>query len=164
MEYIEFGKIVNTHGIKGEVKIYSYTDDPDNILKLKNVYIDSVKYDVEKIRYVSNMFVIKIKGIDRIEDTECIMNKEIKREVSDKEFENDNEFFVRDLIGIEVFDESDIYIGKLKQVLNTGANDVYVINRENKEELLLPAIAQVVKQIDIKKRKMTVCIMEGLDK
>lgn len=164
MEYIEFGKIVNTHGIKGEVKIYSYTDNPENILKLKNVYIENVKYDIEKIRYTSNMFVIKIKGIDSIENTTTIMNKEIYRKVENKEFENNQEFFVKDLIGIEIFDESDIYIGKLKEVLNTGANDVYVITREKKDELLLPAIKQVVKQIDIKGRKMIVNVMEGLDK
>lgn len=162
MEYIEFGKIVNTHGIKGEIKIYSYTDNPKNILTLKKVYIQNTEYYIEKIRYISNMFVAKLKGIDRIEDTASIMNKEIFREISKEELENEEEFFVRDLIGLEVLDEKKIHIGKLKDVINTGANDIYVVERENGEELLLPAIKSVIKKIDMKQKHIIVTLMEGL--
>ena len=76
---IEFGKIVNTHGLKGEVKVYSYTDNEENILKLKKVYIDNMEYLVESIKLFKNMFVIKLCGIDKIEDTESIINKIIYR-------------------------------------------------------------------------------------
>ena len=163
MEYIEFGKIVNTHGIKGEVKIYSYTDNPSNILKLKKVYIENVEYQVERIRLASNMFILKLKGIDRIEDTERIKNKEIYREVLKKEKESTDEFFVRDLIGLDVVDEEENKIGILSDVINTGANDIYIVKREAQKELLLPAIKQVVKNIDIKNKKIVVKVMEGLE-
>lgn len=163
MEYIEFGKIVNTHGIKGEVKIYSYTDNPSNILKLKKVYIENNEYQVERIRLASNMFILKLKGIDRIEDTERIKNKEIYREVLKKEKESTDEFFVRDLIGLDVVDEEENKIGILSDVINTGANDIYIVKREAQKELLLPAIKQVVKNIDIKNKKIVVKIMEGLE-
>lgn len=163
MEYIEFGKIVNTHGIKGEVKIYSYTDNPSNILKLKKVYIENNEYQVERIRLASNMFILKLKGIDRIEDTVSIKNKEIYREVLKKEKESTDEFFVRDLIGLDVVDEEENKIGILSDVINTGANDIYIVKREAQKELLLPAIKQVVKNIDIKNKKIVVKIMEGLE-
>ena len=163
MEYIEFGKIVNTHGIKGEVKIYSYTDNPSNILKLKKVYIENVEYQVERIRLTSNMFILKLKGIDRIEDTESIKNKEIYRVVLKKEKESTDEFFVRDLIGLDIVDEEENKIGILKDVINTGANDIYIVKREAQKELLLPAIKQVVKNIDIKNKKIVVKVMEGLE-
>lgn len=163
MEYIEFGKIVNTHGIKGEVKIYSYTDNPSNILKLKKVYIENNEYQVERIRLASNMFILKLKGIDRIEDTESIKNKEIFREVLNKEKESTDEFFVRDLIGLDVVNEEENKIGILSDIINTGANDIYVVKREAQKELLLPAIKQVVKNIDIKNKKIVVKIMEGLE-
>lgn len=164
MVYIEFGKIVNTHGIKGEIKVYSYTDNPNNILNLKRIYIDNVKYCIENIRYISNIFIIKLKGINSIENTKSIMNKEIYREIQKKELHSKQEFFIKDLVGMQVFDENNIYIGKLKEVFNTRANDVYVITRENKQDLLLPAIKQVIKDINIEKCKMVVNIMEGLDK
>lgn len=163
MEYIEFGKIVNTHGIKGEVKIYSYTDNPSNILKLKKVYIENIEYQVERIRLASNMFILKLKGIDRIEDTVSIKNKEIYREVLKKELESKEEFFVRDLIGLDVVDEEENKIGILSDVINTGANDIYIVKKEDAKELLLPAIKQVIKNIDIKNKKIVVKIMEGLE-
>lgn len=163
MEYIEFGKIVNTHGIKGEVKIYSYTDNPSNILNLKKVYIENVEYQVERIRLASNMFILKLKGIDRIEDTVSIKNKEIYREVLKKEKESLEEFFVRDLIGLDVVDEEENKIGILSDVINTGANDIYIVKKEDAKELLLPAIKQVIKNIDIKNKKIVVKIMEGLE-
>lgn len=162
MEYIEFGKVVNTHGIKGEIKIYSYTDDPTNILNLKKVYIENVEHEIEKVRYASNMFVMKLKGIDKIEDAASIMNKEIFREISTQELENEEEFFVRDLIGLDILDNNNKYIGKLKDIINTGANDIYIVEKEDGKELLIPAIKQVVNKIDIKEKHIIVTLMEGL--
>lgn len=161
MEYIEFGKIVNTHALKGEIKIYSYTDDINNILNLKKVYIEENEYLIESIRHQKNMFVIKLKGIDDISQTEKLMNKYILREIDEKEFD-DESFFIKDMIGMEVYNIQDEKIGILKEVYNTGANDVYIVTLENNKEVLLPAIKQVVKQIDIGSKKMIVEIMEGL--
>lgn len=163
MDKIEFGKIVNTHGLKGEVKVYSYTDNVDNILKLKTVYIDNIKYTVEYMKSFKNMFLMKLKGIDKIEDTESILNKMCFREVKDNESNEEEGFFVRDLIGIKVYDEQNTLIGTLKEVFETGANDVYEVVDENNHSIYLPAIKSVVLSIDIANLKMIVKVMEGLN-
>lgn len=162
MDKIEFGKIVNTHGLKGEVKVYSYTDNVENILSLKKVYIDDTAYVVESMKSFKGMFLMKLKGIDRIEDTESILNKMCFREVKTGESNEEEGFFVRDLIGIKVFDEQDTLIGTLKEVFETGANDVYEIVDENNHSIYLPAIKSVILLVDVTARKMVVRLMEGL--
>ena len=161
-DLIEFGKIVNTHGLKGEVKVYSYTDNESNILKLKKVYINGTKYDVQSIKPFKNMFIMKLKGIDIIEDTKVLIDKMCFREVVEGESNDEEGFFVKDLIGIQVLDEQNNNIGTLKEVFNTGANDVYEVLLEDGKSIYLPAIKQVVKKIDIDARIMVVKIMEGL--
>lgn len=162
MEYIEFGKIVNTHALKGEIKIYSYTDNETNILKLKKVYIKSREYKVERTRYQKGMFVMKLVGVDSIEQAESLVDSVVMREVLKEEKDSDVEFFVKDLIGIEVFDDLGTFLGTLQQVLPTGANDVYEIKKPSGECFLIPAIKRNVKSIDIKARKMVVTNLEGL--
>lgn len=161
-DLIEFGKIVNTHGLKGEVKVYSYTDNESNILKLKKVYINGTKYDVQSIKPFKNMFIMKLKGIDIIEDTKVFIDKMCFREIVEGESNDEEGFFVKDLIGIQVLDEQNNNIGTLKEVFNTGANDVYEVLLEDGKSIYLPAIKQVVKKIDIDARIMVVKIMEGL--
>lgn len=162
MEYIEFGKIVNTHALKGEIKIYSYTDNEANILNLKKVYIGSKEYKVERTRYQKGMFVMKLVGVDSIDQAENLVGMSVMREVLKEEKESDAEFFVKDLIGIEVFDDQGMLLGILSQVLPTGANDVYEIKKPSGECFLVPAIKRNVKSIDIKARKMVVTNLEGL--
>lgn len=162
VDLIEFGKIVSTHGLKGEVKVYSYTDNISNILKLKKVYINNIKYDVQSIKPFKNMFIMKLKGIDCIEDTKIFIEKMCFREVIKGESNDEEGYFVRDLIGLQVVDEALQTIGTLKEVFNTGANDVYEVVLENGKSIYLPAIKQVVKKIDIDSKIMVVKIMEGL--
>lgn len=161
-DLIEFGKIVSTHGLKGEVKVYSYTDNADNILKLKKVYIDGTKYEVQSMKPFKNMFIMKLKGIEHIDETERFIDKMCFREIVQGESNEDEGYFVKDLVGISVLDESENEIGILKEIFNTGANDVYEVTLKDGKAIYLPAIKQVVKKIDIKSRKMIVKIMEGL--
>lgn len=161
-ELIEFGKIVSTHGLKGEVKVYSYTDNVQNILKLKKVYIAGVEYDVQSIKPFKNMFIMKLKGIDAIENTKILIDKICFREVIQGESNDEQGYFIKDLIGIDVVDEEENKLGTLQEVFNTGANDVYEIVLDDGKHIYLPAIKQVVKKIDIDSRKMIVKIMEGL--
>ncbi|MBR5227217.1 MAG: 16S rRNA processing protein RimM [Clostridia bacterium] len=162
MEYIEFGKIVNTHALRGEIKVYSYTDNEENILNLKKVYIDSCEFIVQGSRYLKGMFTFKLKGVDDINTAEKLVGKMIYREVTKAELNSETEFFVRDLKGLDVYDETNTLIGVLEDVFNTGANDVYQIKCVDSKTIYLPAIQQVIKSIDIKNRKMVVHIMEGL--
>ena len=162
METIEFGKIVNTHGLKGEVKVYSYTDNEKKILKLKKVYIRGKEYKVESMRLQQQMFLMKLQGIDDIDQTKFLMNEMCFREVEKNESNDDEGYFIKDLVGIEVIDESGNTIGTLKEVFRTGANDVYEVVDKNNKSIYLPAIKKVIKSIDISSHKMTVELMEGL--
>lgn len=162
METIEFGKIVNTHGLKGEVKVYSYTDNEKKILKLKKVYIRGKEYKVESMRLQKQMFLMKLQGIDDIDQTKFLMNEMCFREVEKNESNDDEGYFIKDLVGIEVIDESGNTIGTLKEVFRTGANDVYEVVDKNNKSIYLPAIKKVIKSIDISSHKMTVELMEGL--
>lgn len=162
METIEFGKIVNTHGLKGEVKVYSYTDNEKKILKLKKVYIRGKEYKVESMRLQKQMFLMKLQGVDDIDQTKFLMNEMCFREVEKNESNDDEGYFIKDLVGLEVIDESGNTIGTLKEVFRTGANDVYEVVDKNNKSIYLPAIKKVIKSIDISSHKMTVELMEGL--
>ena len=162
METIEFGKIVNTHGLKGEVKVYSYTDNEKKILKLKKVYIKGIEYKVESMKLQKQMFLMKLQGIETIDQTKNIMNEMCFREVEKNESNDDEGYFIKDLVGLEVVDLDGNKVGTLKEVFRTGANDVYEVVDENNKSIYLPAIKKVIKSIDISSHKMTVELMEGL--
>lgn len=162
MQYIEFGKITSTHGIKGEMKIYPYTDDIENILKLKKVYIDSNMYKVSSIKFHKNMFIAKLKEINTIEQAEKFRNKLVHRELDENEVLEEDTYYIKDLVDSKVFLEDGTEFGKLIDVFQTGANDVYIIKTIDNKEVLIPAIKDVVKDIDIKNKKITIELMEGL--
>lgn len=171
MEYIEFGKIVNTHGIKGEVKIYPYTDDLQDALKLKSLYIgDDVsdshskkeKIIIKSIKIHKNMFLAMLENIDSVEKAEKLKNKYVFREFDKAEELEEDEYYVKDLIGLNVYLESGEEFGVIKDVTNTGANDIYTIASKSHGDVLIPAIKDVVKEIDIKGKRICIHLMEGL--
>ena len=166
MQYIEIGKLVNTHGIKGEVKIYTYTDDIEALKKLKKMYLvmkngELKEYKVQSSKIQKSMLLVKFEGIDTVEEGNKLRETIVKRERKDNELSED-EFFITDLIGLKVYEDNGAYLGILDDVLQPGANDVYVVKLEDGSELLLPVIKQVVKDIDIENQKITVHVMEGL--
>ena len=162
MEFIEFGKITSAHGIKGEMKIYPYTDDIENILKLKKLYINSTEYSINSIKFHKNMFIAKLKGINTIEEVERYRNVAVYRQLDKEEILDEDTYYIKDLINLTVYLENGEKFGILKDVFQTGANDVYVIKTMDNTEVLIPAIKDVVKDIDILGRKMTIKLMEGL--
>jgi 16S rRNA processing protein RimM len=114
------------------------------------------------MRLQKQMFLMKLQGIDDIDQTKFLMNEMCFREVEKNESNDDEGYFIKDLVGIEVIDESGNTIGTLKEVFRTGANDVYEVVDKNNKSIYLPAIKKVIKSIDISSRKMTVELMEGL--
>lgn len=160
--YIDFGKITSTHGIKGEMKIYPYTDDIDNILNLKKLYINDKAYKINSIKFHKNMLIAKLSGINTIEEAEKFRNKVVQREIDKNEVLEEDTYYVKDLIGLDVYLEAGSLFGKVKDVFQTGANDVYVIETLDKKEVLIPAIKDVVKIVDIAENKMIIELMEGL--
>ena len=165
MEYILIGKIVNIHGIKGEVKIYPYTDDIDNLSNIKEFYLDKElksKCIVEHCRVHKNMLITKIKDIAnpnialKLKDKDIYISKDSLDEL------DEGTYYIFDLVGLEVFDMEDNKIGILNDVQNSGANDVYEVLTLDNKKIYLPAIRQVIKKVDIKNKKMYVEIMKGL--
>ncbi len=165
-DFLQVGIITQTHGIRGEVKVFPTTDDPHRFRKLKEVILDTGKekitLEIENVKFFKNLVILKFKGIDNINDIERHKGKSLYVTRANAVKLKKDEYFIADLIGIEVFDENDKHLGVLKNVIETGANDVYSIELEDKSELLLPAIKQCVLDIDIEDRKMKVHILDGL--
>lgn len=160
-EYLEAGKIVNTHGIKGEVKIMPYTDFPELLCEFDRLFLDKKEIFIERSRVAKNMVIAKIEGIDTHEQAEKLRNKILYMHRDDLELDDDT-YFIQDLIGIEVKDvDTGFVYGKITDVMQTSANDVYVI-RGNDKEYLVPAIADVVISTDIENNLMTIRPLEGL--
>lgn len=163
---MQVGIITQTHGIKGEVKVFPTTDDVGRFKKLKGVIMDNGKerlnLEIEGVKFFKQYAILKFKGYDSINDIEKYKSAKlyIKREQAVKL--KKDEYFIADLIDMEVVTEDGEYFGKLKDVLTTGANDVYIVTREDGTEVLLPAIKQCVKSIDMEQGRITVHIMDGL--
>ncbi len=166
-EYFEIGQIVNTSGLKGVVKVNPFTDDISKFEDLKKVFVEKNKqlteYEIEEVRYSKNQVLIKFKEINSIEDAEKLKNSYIKILRKDEKKLPEDTYYIVDLIGIEVFLENNTYIGTIIDVFQTGSNDVYIIKREEKSDLLIPAIKDVVKKVDIENKKMIVNLIEGLE-
>jgi len=163
---LQVGVITQTHGIRGEVKVFPTTDDANRFKKLKEVILDTgrerLTLEIEGVKFFKQFVILKFKGYDSINDMEKY--KQGKLLVTrDKAVElKKDEYFVADLIGSLVVTEEGETFGRLKDVLATGANDVYVVSREDGTEVLLPAIKDCVKAVDVEQKKMTVHIMDGL--
>lgn len=151
---IKIGKIVNTFGIKGELKVYPYVDYIDELSK---IYINNKEYTLSKSRNQKNVVIIKIKGLDDINLVEDFKNKEIEIDRADLPKLKEGEYYIEDLIGLDVYTDDGKLLGKLDDIFNTGANDIYQVNN-----ILLPAIPDVIKEIDIENQKIIVHIIKGL--
>ncbi|MDE6834897.1 MAG: ribosome maturation factor RimM [Ruminococcus sp.] len=160
-EYLEIGKIVNTHGIRGEVKIMPYTDVPEFLCEFDRIFLDKKEVFIERSRVAKNMVIAKFEGVDTPEQAEKLRNKILYMHRDDVILDEDT-YFIQDLIGIEVRDvETGVVYGKITDVMQTGANDVYVIKGTDRE-YLIPAIADVVISTDIDNNVMTIKVLDGL--
>lgn len=165
LEYLSIGQIVNTHGIKGEIKVFPLTDDASRFDKLKEIYIESkdemTKYQIESIKHLKNTVILKLKGIDTMNDSEKLRNLYIKVGRWDAVRLPKDSFFICDIVESDVFDIHGELLGKLADVLQTGANDVYIV-KDDKREILIPALKTVVKEINLQSKKIIVDLPEGL--
>ncbi|MCR4863299.1 MAG: ribosome maturation factor RimM [Ruminococcus sp.] len=162
-QFLEAGKIVTTHGIRGEVKVMPYTDTPELLCEFDRLFIGKNRDEINVIRarVFNNTVIMKLEGIDTPEDAEKLRNKLLYMHRDDLELDDDT-YFIQDLIGLEVSDaDSGKVYGKIADVMQTGANDVYVIKGDDRE-YLVPAIADVVVSTDIDVGTMTIRPLEGL--
>ena len=164
--YLRVGVISSTHGLKGEVKVFPTTDDPERFRKLKTVFLDTGKdyqlLTITGVRFFKNQVILKFKEFQDINEVERYRGRDllIKREQAVRLAENEN--FIVDLIDLEVFDDTEQRLGILTDVLQTGANDVYVVETEEGKEILLPAIPSCILEVDLENGRMLVHVPEGL--
>ena len=169
MNYFNVGKIVNTQGLQGEMRVLSVTDFAEERFKKGNRLAlfdkkDQFVMDVEiaSHRKVKNFDIIKFKGMYHINDIEKYRDFSLKVAEEDLTDLEDGEFYYHEIIGLEVY-ENDLLLGTIKEILQPGANDVWVVKRKGKRDLLLPYIPPVVLGIDIEQGWVDVEIPEGLD-
>ena len=165
-ERLEVGQIVNTFGIKGFVKVYPYVNDISRFDDLKNVYVKSKKQEskleIEEVKYQKNMVLIKFKGIETVEQAEALRNGYLEIDRSQAIPLEKDEYFIADLLGLDVYLDTGEKLGILDDIYNTGGSDIYVVKNELGKQFLLPYIDDVVKNIDLENGKITVHIIDGL--
>jgi 16S rRNA processing protein RimM len=161
------GVVTTAHGIKGELKVFPTTDDAKRFKKLKEVIVRSKHktetLKVESVKFFKQFVILGFEGLNRIEDVEQLRGCSLLVERKDAVPLEENEYYIADLIGLSVRKEDGTEIGTLFEVLETGANDVYVVKREGMKNLLLPAISQCILDVQPEQGFMTVHIMEGLE-
>ena len=162
MSKIEVGKIVNTHGIRGDVKINPFMDDVEAFRKFKYLYVKDNKVKVKGVKFVKNNPIVSLEGTDSVEKAELLRNTPVYIDEEMLPELSDNEFYIKDIINLNVETKDGEYLGKITDVFKTGSNDVYEILKEDGKKFLIPAISQVVKEINIKENKVTVELLEGL--
>lgn len=163
---LRVGVISSTHGVRGEVKVFPTTDDANRFKKLKTVILDTgreqMTLNIESVKFFKNMVILKFKEFNDINEIEKYKGKDllIKRDQAVKLAPNEN--FIADLIGLKVVTDEGNDFGMLKDVLQTGANDVYVIETPEGKEYLFPAIPQCILNVDLDEKVVTVHILDGL--
>lgn len=163
---LRVGVFTSTHGVRGEIKLFPTTDDVSRFKKGVPLFIDTGKEEipvtVEQVKYFKNMVILKFKEYSNINDIEkykghdILVSREYAVELAD------DEYFICDAIGNDVVDEDGNKLGVLKEVMQTGANDVFIIQLNNGKEVLFPVIPDCVKDVDTANKKITVHVMKGL--
>ena len=165
-DLLQVGIITSTHGVRGEVKVYPTTDDPRRFRRLKEVVLDTgrekLNLEIEGVKFFKQFVILKFKGLDNINDIEKYRQKSLYVTRKNAVRLQRDEYFIADLIGLKVQDEDGTELGTVKDVIETGANDVYEVEMADGRSLLLPAIKQCILNVDVENGMMQVHLLEGL--
>ena len=163
---LRVGVITTTHGVRGEVKVFPTTDDPQRFKKLKNVILDDGKkqldLEITSVKFFKNLVILKFKGLDNINDVEKFKQAELLVTRDNAIKLKPGEYFIADLIGLQGVSDEGEDLGELTDVIQTGANDVYVFSKEGVEDLLVPKIPQCIKEINLDEGRVLVHLLPGL--
>ena len=163
---LQVGIITATHGLKGEVKVYPTTDDPGRFRRLKKVILDngkvSVDLEIESVKYFKKFVILKFKGLDDIEQVEKYRKASLYVTRDNAVRLKKDEFFIADLIDMKVVNEDGSPLGTLRDVITTGANDVYEVALDEGGTVLIPAIKECILDVDVENAVMRVHLLEGL--
>ena len=165
-DLLKVGVITTTHGVRGEVKVFPTTDDAERFLELEYVLLDTGRelrrLDIKNVRFFKNLVILKFDGIDNINDIEIYKGKDLWIPREEAQELGEDEYYIADLQGLNVVLEDGTEFGTLRDVMETGANDVYIIDSNEHGEVLLPAIKECILDVDLEKNTMTVHLMKGL--
>lgn len=165
-DLLQVGIITSTHGVRGEVKVYPTTDDSRRFRRLKEVVLDTgrekLNLEIEGVKFFKQFVILKFKGLDNINDIEKYRQKSLYVTRKNAVRLQKDEYFIADLIGLKVQDEDGTELGTVKDVIETGANDVYEVEMADGRSLLLPAIKQCILNVDVENGMMRVHVLEGL--
>ena len=165
-DFLQVGVITATHGIRGEVKVFPTTDDPERFLDLKTIYLDTggekMLLHISGVKFFKQFVILKFKEFDNINEVEPFRKKSLLVTREQAVPLEEDEYFIADLIGVKVLDEQEQELGTLEDVIETGANDVYQIRLKDGRQLLLPAIKECVLDVDVEAGRMKIHILDGL--
>lgn len=165
-KFFKVGSITTTHGLKGEVKVYPTTDDPKRFKRLKQVLLEEKSgfktLNIKSVKFFKNLVILSFDEFEDINQVESLKGKSLFVDRDNALKLQKNEYYVADLIGMKVIDENDNELGSLKDVLITGANDVYAVEMNDGKELLIPAIKECILHVDIENELMRVHLLDGL--
>jgi len=165
-EYFEIGQIVNTFGIKGMVKVNPFTDDVFQFEDMKTILVEKkdelLEIQIEEVKYSKNQVLLKLKGIETIEEANKYRGCYLKISRQKARKLPEGTYFIADLIGLDVYTDENELLGTLLDIYNSGANDIYVVKDILGKQILLPAIKEVIKDVNLDEGKITVHIIEGL--
>mgnify|MGYP002529526211 CR=1 FL=1 len=165
-DLLKVGVITTTHGVRGEVKVFPTTDDAERFLDIEYVLLDTGKelrrLNIQNVKFFKNLAILKFEGIDNINDIEMYKGRELWIPREEAQELGEDEYYVADLIGMEVLLENGEKFGVLRDVMETGANDVYEVEMADGRSLLLPAIKQCILNVDVENGMMQVHVLEGL--
>lgn len=162
MKKINIGKIVTTRGIRGEIKIFPHTNVTDMFDKLKTVYIGENEEKIEFVKHIKGCVSVKLGGVDTPEEAQKLVGKQVFVDEKMLPSLEENSFYLKDIIGCDVKDAEENFVGKITDVIFTGANDVYEITSEEDRKILVPAVKEFILNVDIKNKLITVNLIEGM--
>ena len=163
MEKIKIGRIVNAVALRGEVKVYNYSGYKERYEDLDRIIVEEKEYEIEKVRYQQHMVILKLAGVDDRNAAEAMKNKDVFITEDDLLDLPEDTFYIRDLMGMTVInDETGEEIGKIKDVLQPSSQDIYVIKRKEGSDVLIPAVAEFVKEVSLEKGMIRVHVIEGM--
>lgn len=165
-EYFEIGQIVNTFGIKGELKVVPFTDDMERFEELKSIYIvknkELLEFEIENVKYQKNLIILKFKNIPDMTTAEKYKGCYIRIHRKDARKLPEGTYFIADIIGSQVITDDGQILGKVDDIYNTGSKDIFVVKDELGKQILLPHIPEVILSIDVEKQIVTVHLLNGL--
>lgn len=165
-ELLRVGVIANTHGVRGEVKVYPTTDDVNRFKKLKETILDTgketINLNVTSVKFFKNMVILKFKEFDNINDVEKYKGCDLLVTRENAVKLEKGEYFIADILGADIYLEDGSHFGILRDVMQTGANDVYIVDTDDKKEVLIPSIPQCIIDRNIEEKKVVVHLLKGL--